>query len=56
MIFSYFKVPGELQHRVLFLGVLGAILMRGSLILLESNWSVHFTRPLYFRRRLIVSV
>jgi len=29
LIFSYFKVPREHQHRVLFLGVLGALVFRG---------------------------
>src|SRR3954468_3319290 len=29
LIFGYFKVPREYQHRVLFLGVLGALLFRG---------------------------
>jgi tellurite resistance protein TerC len=29
LIFGYFKVPREYQHRVLFLGVLGALLLRG---------------------------
>ena len=29
LIFSYFKVPKEYQHRVLFLGVLGALVFRG---------------------------
>ncbi|WP_049821385.1 TerC family protein [Kineococcus radiotolerans] len=29
LIFAYFKVPREYQHRVLFLGVLGALLFRG---------------------------
>src|SRR5690242_20317626 len=28
LIFSYFKVPREYQHRVLFLGVLGALVFR----------------------------
>lgn len=28
LVFQYFKTPPELQHRVLFLGVLGAIVMR----------------------------
>ena len=32
MIFSYFKVPGKYQHRVLFWGILGALLMRGLMI------------------------
>ncbi|MCS7159628.1 MAG: TerC family protein, partial [Gemmatales bacterium] len=33
VIFRYFAVPPHLQHRVLFWGILGAVLMRASLIL-----------------------
>lgn len=33
VIFSYFGVPAIYQHRVLFWGILGAILMRGAMIL-----------------------
>lgn len=32
MIFSYFRVPLELQHRVLFWGILGAVVLRGVMI------------------------
>lgn len=32
VIFTYFKVPPEYQHRVLFWGVLGALIMRGIMI------------------------
>lgn len=32
LIMTFFKVPGELQHRVLFWGVLGALVMRGTMI------------------------
>lgn len=32
IIFSFFAVPRELQHRVLFLGVLGALVFRGLFI------------------------
>lgn len=32
MIFNYFRVPARYQHRVLFWGILGAILMRGAMI------------------------
>ncbi|HMS03982.1 MAG TPA: TerC family protein [Gemmatimonadaceae bacterium] len=32
MIFGYFRVPAELQHRVLFWGILGALVMRGAMI------------------------
>jgi len=32
LIFSYFAVPARYQHRVLFWGVLGALVMRGAMI------------------------
>jgi tellurite resistance protein TerC len=32
IIFSYFAVPPQYQHRVLFYGVVGALVMRGALI------------------------
>jgi tellurite resistance protein TerC len=32
IIFSYFAVPAQYQHRVLFLGILGAVVMRGLFI------------------------
>jgi tellurite resistance protein TerC len=32
MLFSFFAVPREYQHRVLFWGILGALVMRGALI------------------------
>lgn len=32
MIFSYFQVPAEYQHKVLFLGILGALVMRAIFI------------------------
>lgn len=32
LIFRYFRVPGEYQHRVLFWGILGALVMRGLFI------------------------
>jgi len=32
LIFAYFRIPSELQHRVLFWGILGALLMRGAMI------------------------
>ncbi len=33
LIFSFFAVPAAYQHRVLFWGILGALVMRGALIL-----------------------
>lgn len=32
VIFAYFQVPNRYQHRVLFLGILGALILRGILI------------------------
>ena len=32
LIFGYFQVPAQYQHRVLFWGILGALIMRGALI------------------------
>ncbi len=32
VIFGYFKVPPQFQHRVLFWGILGALIMRGGMI------------------------
>src|SRR3954470_7474361 len=32
LIFAYFKVPSEYQHRVLFWGIIGALVMRGVMI------------------------
>lgn len=33
VIFNYFKVPAQYQHRVLFWGIIGALLLRGGFIL-----------------------
>src|SRR6266542_1425715 len=32
LIFAYFRVPSEYQHRVLYWGILGALVMRGAMI------------------------
>jgi tellurite resistance protein TerC len=32
LIFTYFRVPSQFQHRVLFWGILGALVMRGLMI------------------------
>ena len=36
LIFSFFAVPAAYQHRVLFWGILGALIMRGALIALGA--------------------
>jgi tellurite resistance protein TerC len=47
LIFTYFAVPAVYQHRVLFWGILGALLMRGLLIVIgaallkEFHWIIY---------------
>src|SRR3954449_11675718 len=42
LIFSYFRVPPKYQHRVLFWGILGALIMRGVMIGLGAYLIHHF--------------
>lgn len=48
LIFSYFRVPNEYQHRVLFWGILGALIMRGVMILAGVGLIEQFKWILYF--------
>ncbi len=47
LIFSYFAVPLKYQHRVLFWGILGALLMRGVMIALGTALIQRFQFILY---------
>jgi tellurite resistance protein TerC len=47
LIFAYFKVPLQFQHRVLFWGILGALLMRGVMIGLGTALINRFQWMLY---------
>ena len=47
VIFSYFQVPTAYQHRVLFWGILGALLMRAIFILLGAALLQHFHWIIY---------
>ena len=48
LLFSALAVPTRFQHRVLFLGVVGALIMRGIMILMgaalikEASWTLYF--------------
>jgi tellurite resistance protein TerC len=48
LIFGFFAVPAAYQHRVLFWGILGALIMRGALIgvgavlLQQFHWVIYF--------------
>src|SRR4029079_10571882 len=47
IIFSYFKVPAKFQHRVLFWGVMGALVMRltmifvGAALINRFHWIIY---------------
>ncbi len=47
LLFSYFKVPEEYRHRVLFWGVLGALVMRaafiavGAVLITKFHWIIY---------------
>jgi tellurite resistance protein TerC len=47
VVFSYFAVPPELQHRVLFWGVLGALVFRAAFIALGAALIEQFDFTLY---------
>lgn len=47
IIFGYFRVPSEYQHRVLFWGILGALVMRGMMIWLGAELIQQFHWMLY---------
>ncbi len=47
LIFSYFKVPPKYQHRVLYWGVLGALVMRVSMILVGTELIARFHWIIY---------
>jgi tellurite resistance protein TerC len=47
MIFSFFAVPALYQHRVLFWGILGALVMRGAMIGLGAKLIAEFHWILY---------
>jgi len=47
LLFSYFQVPAKYQHKVLFWGILGALIMRGILIFLGATLVAYFHWILY---------
>jgi tellurite resistance protein TerC len=47
LVFAYFKVPGKYQHRVLFWGIIGALVMRGLMIWLGVTLVESFHWMLY---------
>jgi tellurite resistance protein TerC len=47
LIFSYFRIPPQYQHRVLFWGILGALIFRGTMIALGAALIARFEWVLY---------
>lgn len=46
MVFGYFKIPAKYQHRVLFYGILGALMLRAAFIgagswLMQFHWVIY---------------
>ncbi len=56
LIFEYFRVPKDCHHRVLFYGILGALVMRGAFIAVGSALIANFHWVLYvFGAMLVVT-
>lgn len=47
LVFTHFAVPREYQHRVLFWGILGALVMRGAMIIMGTAVVKNFSDILY---------
>jgi tellurite resistance protein TerC len=47
LIFTYFRIPTEYQHRILFWGILGALIMRGIMIWAGASLIGSFEWTLY---------
>lgn len=54
LVFTYFAVPAAYQHRVLFWGVLGALVMRGVLILAGAELLDRFHAVMYVFGAIVV--
>ena len=47
LLFSYFRVPAKYQHRILFWGILGALIMRGTMIVAGAMLIARFHWIIY---------
>ena len=54
VVFSFFKVPSKLQHRVLFWGIFGALVMRAAFILAGAALIERFEWIMYIFGALLV--
>jgi TerC family integral membrane protein len=55
VLFSFFRVPGHLQHRVLFWGVLGALVMRGLFVAAGTALLASFHAVIYVFGAILVA-
>ncbi len=55
LIFAYFAIPAKYQHRVLFWGIIGALLMRGGMIFIGGELIMRFQWILIFFGLLLVA-
>lgn len=46
MVFAYFKIPAKYQHRVLFYGILGALILRATFVA-AGSWLMQFHWVIY---------
>jgi len=54
VLFSFFGVPAQYQHKVLFWGILGALIMRAAMIFAGAALLAHFTWLIYFFAALLI--
>jgi len=54
VIFSYFDVPRQYQHRVLFWGIIGALILRGAFILVGVSLFQKFEWMIYIFGAILV--
>ena len=54
VVFSFFKIPPRLQHRVLFWGIFGALVMRAAFIFLGAAMIARFEWIMYLFGALLV--
>src|SRR5262245_32775111 len=47
MIFQYFATPAIYQHRILFCGIVGALVMRAIFVATSDSWLVTFYSMFY---------
>ncbi|NLB64730.1 MAG: TerC family protein [Fibrobacter sp.] len=47
MVFGFFQIPGKYQHRVLFWGIIGAVVLRAAMILVGTSLITKFSWLMY---------